>query len=181
MPGLAARFTPSERPRPRSRLEIMDTQMATGDRLSLDMQDTSEVLSGTVYIPDTSASSRTRCPRPPADGRQHRRRPPPGARGARPAPDLAHQADGVRHAARQVTRKMLEYGAASSSTTASSRSSTTRRTRGAGADPAGGVLAWEPATGVEEPYSEDLGDNHILAGALRIAEVARSNGHPATT
>jgi PhoH-like ATPase len=44
--------------------------------------------------------------------------------------------------------------------------------------PTGGILAWQPDGLTLEPYSEDSGDNHILAGAQRISEIARSNGHP---
>ena len=144
------------------------------------MQDTSEVLSGTVYIPDTSALIEN------PDALDHL------LTGGNIVVVL-HQVleelgrlqtsrtkpDGVRHAARQVTRKMLEYRrrqlinhGVEQILNHQANPEVLVRT------PAGGVLAWEPATGLEEPYSEDLGDNHILAGALRIAEVARSNGHP---
>ena len=81
-----------------------------GDRLNVDMQDSTDALSGTVYIPDTSALIEN----PDALDRL--------LTGGNIVV-LLHQvleelgrlqtsrtkSDGVRHAARQVTRKMLEY------------------------------------------------------------------------
>ena len=126
------------------------------------MQDTSEVLSGTVYIPDTSALIEN------PDALDHL------LTGGNIVVVL-HQVleelgrlqtsrtkpDGVRHAARQVTRKMLEYRrrqlinhGVEQILNHQANPEVLVRT------PAGGVLAWEPATALEEPYSEDLGDNH---------------------
>jgi PhoH-like ATPase len=144
------------------------------------MQTIEKGLSGTVYIPDTSALIEN----PDALDRL--------LTGGNVVV-LLHQvieelgrlqtnrtkAEGVRHAARQVTRKMLEY----------------RRSQLINHDvekillheadpevfvstPAGGILAWEPDGNLEEPYSSASGDNHILAGARRLADVARSNGNP---
>ncbi len=151
-----------------------------GDTLNVDMQDSTEALSGTVYIPDTSALIEN----PEALDRL--------LTGGNIVV-LLHQVleelgrlqtsrtkpDGVRHAARTVTRKMLEYRH--------------RQLINHGVDqilnhqanpevlcrtPAGGVLAWEPAGDLKAPYTDDMGDNLILASARRIAEVARSNGNP---
>jgi PhoH-like ATPase len=144
------------------------------------MQTTTDTLSGTVYIPDTSALIEN----PDALdrlltggnvvvvlyqvleelGRLQTSRTKP---------------DGVRHAARQVTRKMLEYRrgqlinhGVEQILSHEADPEVLVRT------PAGGVLAWEPAGDVAEPYTSEMGDNHILAGARRIAEVAKNNGNP---
>jgi len=145
-----------------------------------DMQDTADVLSGTVYIPDTSALIEN----PDALDRlltggnivvlMHQVLEELGRlQTSRTKPE------GVRHAARQVTRKMLEYRRRQQINHG------VERILNHQADPevlcrtpAGGVLAWEPAGELQSPYMEEMGDNHILAGARRIAEVARSNGHP---
>ncbi len=89
------------------------------------------------------------------------------------------KSEGVRHAARLVMRKMLEYRRHQLIHHNVERlfrpqpdPDTFRRT------PAGGILAWEPDGMTIEPYSAESGDNHILASAQRIAEVAKSNGHP---
>jgi len=137
-------------------------------------------LSGTVYIPDTSALIEN----PDALDRL--------LTGGNVVV-LLHQvveelgrlqssrskSEGVRNAARLVTRKMLEY----------------RRQKlihhqvelllghQAGVElftqtPNGGVLAWEPDGELMAPYDSQSGDNLILASARRITDVARSNGHP---
>ncbi len=144
------------------------------------MQQDTVALSGTIYIPDTSSLIEN----PDALDRLltggnivvvlHQVIEELGRlQGARAKPD------GVRHAARLVTRKMLEYrrhnlihhgverllrheaDAATFSPT-----------------PTGGVLAWEPAGDAGPPYDGDGGDNVILASARRIAQVAASNGQP---
>ena len=144
------------------------------------MQDTSDVLSGTVYIPDTSALIEN----PDALDRlltggnivvlMHQVLEELGRlQTSRTKPE------GVRHAARQVTRKMLEYRRRQLINHG------VERILNHQADPevlcrtpAGGVLAWEPANGVQGPYTDDSGDNIILGGARRIAEVAKANGNP---
>ena len=144
------------------------------------MQDTADVLSGTVYIPDTSALIEN----PDALDRL--------LTGGNIVV-LLHQVleelgrlqtsrtkpDGVRHAARTVTRKMLEYRRRQLINHGVERILNHQaapevlcRT------PAGGVLAWEPAGELKEPYTDDVGDNHILASARRIADIAQSNGNP---
>jgi len=144
------------------------------------MQDTADDLSGTVYIPDTSALIEN----PDALDRL--------LTGGNIVV-LLHQVleelgrlqtsrtkpDGVRHAARTVTRKMLEYRRRQLINHG------VERILNHQADPevlcrtpAGGVLAWEPAGDLQAPYTDDLGDNLILASARRIADVARSNGNP---
>jgi PhoH-like ATPase len=89
------------------------------------------------------------------------------------------KSEGVRHAARLVMRKMLEYRRHQLIHHSVERlfkhqtgAEEFRRT------PAGGILAWEPDGAVAAPYSAESGDNLILASAQRIADVARSNGHP---
>lgn len=144
------------------------------------MQDTADVLSGTVYIPDTSALIEN----PDALDRLltggnivvvlHQVLEELGRlQTSRTKPE------GVRHAARQVTRKMLEYRrrqlinhGVEQILNHQANPEVLVRT------PAGGVLAWEQAMAPQEPYGDDIGDNHILSGARRIADVARSNGNP---
>ncbi len=144
------------------------------------MHSTTSGLSGTVYIPDTSALIEN----PDALDRL--------LTGGNIVV-LLHQvieelgrlqasrskSDGVRHAARLVMRKMLDYRrhqlihhSVERLFTHESAPESFPRT------PAGGILAWEPDGVLVEPYSQESGDNHILASAQRIAEVARSNGHP---
>jgi len=148
--------------------------------MAFEMDHTSTDLSGTVYIPDTSAliENPDSLDRLLTDGN---------------VVVLLHQvveelgrlqasrskSEGVRAAARQVTRKILEYrqqelihhhveellrhevnGHAFKPT------------------PEGGILAWEPDGDTMMPYAEGSGDNLILAGARRIAEVAVGNGRP---
>jgi PhoH-like ATPase len=144
------------------------------------MQKTADSLSGTVYIPDTSALIEN----PDALDRL--------LTGGNIVV-LLHQVieelgrlqtsrtkpDGVRHAARQVTRKMLEYRrgqfinhGVDQILTHQADPEVFCRT------PAGGVLAWEPDGNLQEPYTDELGDNIILASARRITDVAKSNGNP---
>ncbi|MCU0304694.1 MAG: PhoH family protein [Thermoanaerobaculales bacterium] len=144
------------------------------------MHITADDLSGTVYIPDTSAliENPDVLDRLLMDGN---------------VVVLLHQvieelgrlqtsrakSDGVRHAARNVTRKMLEYRRHDLIHHGVDRllqhqvdAEAFRRT------PTGGVLTWEPDGATADPYPSESGDNHILASARRIAEVARSNGRP---
>jgi PhoH-like ATPase len=144
------------------------------------MHDLVDGLSGTVYIPDTSAliENPDVLDRLLTDGN---------------VVVLLHQvieelgrlqasrskSEGVRHAARLVMRKMLEYRRHQLIHHNVERlfqpqpdPDAFRRT------PAGGILAWEPDGATIEPYCAESGDNHILASAQRLAEVAKSNGHP---
>ena len=137
-------------------------------------------LSGTVYIPDTSALIEN------PDALDHL------LTGGNVVV-LLHQvieelgrlqasrskSDGVRHAARLVMRKMLEYRRQQLIHHSVERLFQHQMEPDAfPRTPAGGVLAWEPAGKTLEPYSFESGDNHILARAQHIAEVAKSNGHP---
>jgi PhoH-like ATPase len=144
------------------------------------MHDLSDGLSGTVYIPDTSAliENPDALDRLLTDGN---------------VVVLLHQvieelgrlqasrskSEGVRHAARLVMRKMLEYRRQQLIHHSVERlfqhqaePDAFRRTS------AGGILAWEPDGELLAPYDAESGDNHILARAQHIAEVAKSNGHP---
>jgi PhoH-like ATPase len=136
-------------------------------------------LSGTVYLPDTSAliENPESLDRLLLDGNlvvllhrvieelgriQHSRT----------------KSEGVRHAARQVTRKILEYRRLGLIQHHVERlfegeddPSSFLRT------PSGGVLAWEPDGETMLPYSDESGDNVILASARRVASLASSNGH----
>jgi PhoH-like ATPase len=150
------------------------------DRLTFDMQTSADSLSGTVYIPDTSALIEN----PDALDRL--------LTGGNVVV-LLHQVleelgrlqtsrtkpDGVRHAARQVTRKMLEYRRGQLINHGVDRIlSHEANPEVFVRTPAGGVLAWEPDGQHAEPYSAELGDNLILGSARRIADVASSNGDP---
>jgi len=137
-------------------------------------------LSGTVYIPDTSAliENPDALDRLLTDGNVvvllHR-----------VIEELGHLAgsrakpEGVRHAARQVTRKILDYRQR-----ALIHHHVERLLQGAAGPgefrptPAGGILAWEPDGGTAQPYAEESGDNLILAGARRVAALSGGNGHP---
>jgi len=145
------------------------------------MHTSPDELSGTVYVPDTSALIEN----PDALDRL--------LTGGNVVV-LLHQvveelgrlqasrskSEGVRHAARLVARKLLEYRRGQLIHHGIERLLEHR------SDPAqfkpvptGGVLAWEPDGHLPTPpYATDSGDNVILAGARRIAELARSNGHP---
>lgn len=144
------------------------------------MHHTAGALSGTVYIPDTSALIEN----PDALDRLmtggnivlmlHQVVEELGR-----LQSSKSKSDGVRHAARQVARKLLEYrrqGLIHHSVERLLRHEVDPA--GFGRTPSGGVLAWEPDGEVATPYASGSGDNLILASARRIAEVARSNGHP---
>ncbi len=138
------------------------------------------LLSGTVYVPDTSAliENPDALDRLLTDGN---------------VVVLLHQvieelgrlqasrskSDGVRHAARQVTRKILEYRKRSLIHHHVEQLLSRQANAGVfGPTPSGGILAWEPDGDTMVPYPADSGDNLILGAARRIASVAASNGHP---
>lgn len=137
----------------------------------------SSPLSGTVYIPDTSAlvENPDSLDRLLTDGN---------------VVVLLHQvieelgrlqssrtkSDGVRAAARLATRKILGHRA--SGRICHDLDELFNRS---GMPPAinptssGGVLAWEPAGTTMAPYTETSGDNLIVAGARRIREMAETS------
>ncbi len=137
-------------------------------------------LSGTVYIPDTSAliENPEALDRLLLDGNVvvllHQVIEELGRlQSARNKPE------GVRHAARQVTRKILEYRRRSLihhhvEELLGGQAGVERFP----ATPMGGVLAWEPDGQAMHPYPEGSGDNLILASARRVAQVAAGNGRP---
>ena len=144
------------------------------------MHNSVDGLSGTVYIPDTSALIEN----PDALDRLltggnvvvllHKVIEELGRLQA-----SRSKSDGVRHAARLVMRKMLEYRRDHQIHHGVERLFHNQSDLGAFPHTAaGGVLAWEPGGTTIEPYSAESGDNHILASAQRISEAARSNGHP---
>ncbi len=144
------------------------------------MHITADDLSGTVYIPDTSAliENPDALDRLLMDGNivvlMHKVIEELGR-----LQSSRSKSDGVRHAARLVTRKMLEYRrqdlihhGVDRLLQHQANPEEFNRT------PSGGLLTWEPDGATMEPYPSESGDNHILASAHRIAEVAKSNGLP---
>jgi len=144
------------------------------------MHITADDLSGTVYIPDTSAliENPDALDRLLMDGNivvlMHKVIEELGR-----LQSSRSKSDGVRHAARLVTRKMLEYRRQDLIHHGVDRllqhqadPEEFNRT------PSGGLLTWEPDGATVDPYPSESGDNHILASAHRIAEVAKSNGLP---
>jgi len=144
------------------------------------MQITADDLSGTVYIPDTSAliENPDALDRLLMDGNVvvllHKVIEELGRLQA-----SRSKSDGVRHAARHVTRKMLEYRRQNLIHHGVDRllqheadPEEFNRT------PSGGLLTWEPDGATIDAYPTESGDNHILASAHRITEVAKSNGLP---
>ncbi len=89
------------------------------------------------------------------------------------------KSEGVRHAARQVTRKVLELRRAGLIHHHVERL-LRHEINGYSFKPTpdGGILAWEPDGDTMVPYPSDSGDNLILAGARRIAGVASSIPNP---
>jgi len=144
------------------------------------MHITEDDLSGTVYVPDTSAliENPDALDRLLMDGNVvvllHKVLEELGR-----LQSSRSKSDGVRHAARNVTRKMLDYRRQNLIHHGVDRllkhevdPEDFART------PTGGVLAWEPDGVTADPYPTESGDNHILASAHRIAGVASSNGRP---
>jgi PhoH-like ATPase len=87
------------------------------------------------------------------------------------------KSDGVRSAARAVSRKILEQR------NAGRIHHDFERLVARGTDPrslvttqGGGYLAWEPKGVPLPPYADPSGDNVILAGARRVADLARAGG-----
>ncbi len=81
------------------------------------------------------------------------------------------KSEGVRHAARQVMRKLLEHR------NAGTIHQGIERLISGEADasdfeptPEGGILAWEPDVPAGPPYEKDSGDNTILAGARCLGD-----------
>lgn len=141
---------------------------------------TTDDLSGTVYIPDTSAliENPDALDRLLMDGNivvlMHKVIEELGR-----LQTSRSKSDGVRHAARLVTRKMLEYRRQNLIHHGVDRllqhqANPVEFNR----TPSGGLLTWEPDSATIDPYPSESGDNHILASAHRIAEVAKSNGQP---
>jgi len=139
-----------------------------------------EPLSGTIYIPDTSALIEN----PDALDR---------LLSGGNVVVLLHQVieelgrlqssrskpEGIRHAARHVSRKILEYRRQNLIHHHVER----LLKREVDADdfrltPGGGVLAWEPDGHASPPYPEAEGDNLILGSVRRIAAAAADNGRP---
>ena len=144
------------------------------------MGNTTADLSGTVYVPDTSAliENPDALDRLLSDGNivvlLHQVVEELGRlQGSR------SKSEGVRAAARQITRKILEYrrqqlihhhveNLLSHEVNGHCFQPT----------PGGGILAWEPDGETMVPYAEGSGDNLILAGVRRIAGMAAGNGRP---
>jgi PhoH-like ATPase len=132
-------------------------------------------LSGTIYVPDTSSliENPEALDRLLTDGN---------------VVVLLHQvieelgrlqssrgkSDGVRAAARTVTRKILQHRS-EGRICHDLQPLLTGGTSHEGVLPAqtGGVLAWEPAGKTMAPYDSDSGDNLIVAGARRVADLAK--------
>ncbi len=144
------------------------------------MQITADDLSGTVYIPDTSAliENPDALDRLLMDGNVvvllHKVVEELGRLQA-----SRSKSDGVRHAARHVTRKMLEYRRQNLIHHGVDRLLQHRADPDEfNRTPSGGLLTWEPDGATIDAYPTESGDNHILASAHRITEVAKSNGLP---
>jgi PhoH-like ATPase len=153
-------------------VDLYSTTSSTTNVISADLRPVvTPELSGTLYVPDTSALIEN----PDALDRLltggnvvvllHQVVEELGGLQA-----SRNKSEGVRHAARQVMRKLLEF-------------------RGQGyihqdihrlikgecsvdeyvATPAGGILAWEPDAEKMAPYNRETGDNVILGGARGLA------------
>ena len=93
---------------------------------------------------------------------------------------LQHQRaknEGVKAAARMATRKLLLHRKEGR---IHHRIERLLRREGDPAEfkptPGGGILAWEPDGNTIAPFHEGNGDNHIVAGARRIAALAEAHG-----
>ena len=161
------------------RTKVTDLTIQDG-KLSSRMHITADDLSGTVYIPDTSAliENPDALDRLLMDGNVvvllHK-----VIEELSRLQSSRSKSDGVRHAARHVTRKMLEYRRQNLIHHGVDRllqhkadPEEFNRT------PSGGLLTWEPDGGTIDAYPTESGDNHILASAHRITEVAKSTGSP---
>jgi PhoH-like ATPase len=139
------------------------------------------VFSGTVYVPDTSSliENPDALDRLLTDGN---------------VVVLLHQvveelgrlqsrrtkSDGIRAAARLVTRKILQYRGQGRIHHNIERLLQRKASPDEFAPTsAGGVLAWEPAAAPMAPYTEASGDNLIVAGARRIVNITRAAGDSA--
>lgn len=144
------------------------------------MHITADDLSGTVYIPDTSAliENPDALDRLLMDGNivvlLHKVIEELGR-----LQSSRSKSDGVRHAARLVTRKMLEYRRQDLIHHGVDRLLQHKAApEEFNRTPSGGLLTWEPDGATIDAYPSESGDNHILGSAHRIAEVAKSNGLP---
>jgi PhoH-like ATPase len=130
-------------------------------------------LSGTIYIPDTSSliENPDALDRLLTDGNTvvllHQVIEELGRLQA-----SRNKSDGVRAAARTVTRKILNHREEGQihhhverMFSRTGEAGTFRMTK------SGGLLAWEPAGSTLAPYGESSGDNLIVAGARRVAQV----------
>jgi PhoH-like ATPase len=133
---------------------------------------TAFALSGTLYVPDTSAliENPDALDRLLTDGNvvilMHQVVEELGGLQA-----SRSKSEGVRHAARQAMRKLLEFR------NAGVIHQGIERLISGEADPedfeptpGGGLLAWEPDAVVVPPYEKDTGDNIILAGARTLGD-----------
>src|SRR5690606_880883 len=132
-------------------------------------------LSGTVYIPDTSSlvENPDALDRLLTDGN---------------VVVLLHQvieelgrlqssrgkSDGVRAAARTATRKILGYRSDGRIAHDLQQVLGHAHRNPPVGEQRGGFLAWEPAGPTQAPYDERTGDNLIVAGARRIADMVES-------
>lgn len=132
-------------------------------------------LSGTVYIPDTSSlvENPDALDRLLTDGN---------------VVVLLHQvieelgrlqssrgkSDGVRAAARTATRKILGYRSDGRIAHDLQQVLGHAHRKPPVGEQRGGFLAWEPAGPTQAPYDERTGDNLIVAGARRIADMVES-------
>ncbi len=135
-------------------------------------------LSGTIYIPDTSSliENPDALDRLLTDGN---------------VVVLLHQvieelgrlqasrskSDGVRAAARAVTRKVLQHrGDGQIHHHVERLFARGGEVTGFTLTGSGGLLAWEPAGSTQAPYGDATGDNLIVAGARRVAKFAAEIG-----
>ena len=129
-------------------------------------------LSGTLYVPDTSAliENPDGLDRLLSDGNvvvlMHQVVEELGGLQA-----SRSKSEGVRHAARQVMRKLMEFRNAGHIHQGIDRLLSGE----AGPEdfeltPEGGLLAWEPDIAAGPPYEKETGDNIILAGARSLGD-----------
>lgn len=135
-------------------------------------------LSGTIYIPDTSSliENPDALDRLLTDGNVvvllHQVIEELGRLQA-----SRNKSDGVRAAARAVTRKILQHrGDGQIHHHLDRLFSSSDELGGFTPTQTGGILAWEPGGSAVAPYQDASGDNLIVAGARRIAKVAADVG-----